>query len=178
LNIDIQKIVKETCVEMTRQFKLQGILMNIKFSPYQKTEQLLYNYMNFKQVIEEKNQVISDIQNYGVKNRSKDITRFSTAGKSMIVTDKVQEQIESLESSIVLTKQYIQIIDNALLKISGDAYYDLIRLRYFEGLNREELADHFGVDVATISRNKSRLINILKVHLFSDEVIADIFKTT
>lgn len=160
---------------MTRQFKLQGLLLNIKFSPYQKTEQLLYNYMNFKDVIAEKEQHIDFIKEMGVQNRSKDITRFSN-NNQFYSNDRAEEQIESLEYSIALTKRYIKTIDNALLKIKDDPYYDLIKMRYFEGANREEIADYFGVDVATVSRNKSRLINTLKVHLFSDEVITDIFK--
>lgn len=175
MKIDIQRIIKDTCFEMTRQFKLQGLLLNTRISPYQKTEQLLYNYKNFKQVIEEKQNHISFIKEIGVQNKSKDITKFS-GNSQFYSTDKAEEQIESLEYSIILTKQYIQIIDDALCKIDNDPYYDLIQLKYFENKTREELAEYFDVDVATVSRNKSRLINKLKIYIFPDEAIADIFK--
>lgn len=48
-------------------------------------------------------------------------------------------------------------------------------MKYFEGKTREEIAEHFDVDVSTISRNKNRLINLLQIRLFSDEVIYQIF---
>ena len=176
--LDIQKIIKDTVSEMLFELKKQGLMKDTKHTPFQKTEQLLYNYMNFKQIIIDKQKHIDFIKENGIQKKSKSIVSYS--GNHQLDTrndfEKVEEQIEALENSIMITKRYIEIIDAALSKLEDDNYYDLIRLRYFEGKTREEIADYFNVDVATVSRNKNRLINILKIHLFSDEVICEIFR--
>ena len=70
---------------------------------------------------------------------------------------------------------FIKMIDIALNEIEDDPYFEIIRMKYFEGKTREEMAEHYGVDVRTISRNKNKLINLLQIKLFSDEYILQIF---
>ena len=175
--LDIQKIIKDTISEMLFELKKQGLMKDTKHTPFQKTEQLLYNYMNFKQVIIDKQKHIDFIKENGIQKKSKSIVSYSGNHQVDTRTDdeKANEQIEALENSILITKRYIAVIDDALSRIANDKYYDLIRLRYFEDKTREEIAEYFDVDVATISRNKNRLINTLKIYLFSDETIKEIF---
>lgn len=175
---NLKEIIKEANSELLNDLKKQGFMKDSKHTSFQKTEQLLYNYMNFKQVIIEKEKHIEFIRQAGIQKRSKSITSFT--GNHQLDTrtdnDKAEKQIEAIENSIIITRRYIEIINKALSRIEKDNYFDLIRLRYFEGKTREEIAEYFNVDVATISRNKNRLINILKIYLFSDEVIAEIFR--
>ena len=91
------------------------------------------------------------------------------------MSDIPEEKIEMIEFSISTTRNFIRIIDDAVAMLKDDYYYDLIRLRYFEGRTREEIAEHFDCDVTTVNRNKNRLINLLQIRLFSDEVIQQIF---
>lgn len=175
-DLEVKETIETTVKTMVLELKKQGLLKEGK-NPFQKTEQLLYNYMNFKAAIQEKENYIRFIQENGIQKKSKSITSYGGNGSFEIQTDedKRLNQIETLANSIMITRKYIEIIDEALSKISDDKYYSIIRMRYFEGKSREQMAEHFDVDVATISRNKNRLINILKIHLFSDEVIAEIF---
>lgn len=177
LKVDVKQIIKDTVSEAILELKKQGFIKNNKQTAFQKTEQLLYNYMNFKQVIADKQRAIELIRQEGIQQRSKSIVNFTGSHQLDMRNDfeKAEEQIKALENSIRITKRYIEIIDAAIKKLEGDNYYDLIRLRYFEGKTREEIAEYFNVDVATVSRNKNRLINILKIHLFSDEVICELF---
>jgi len=69
----------------------------------------------------------------------------------------------------------IEKIDAALNDIKNDIYFDIIPMTYFKGMTREDVAEHFNTTERTISRNKGRLINILKVKLFSDDVIYELF---
>lgn len=136
--LDIQKIIKDTVSEMLFELKKQGLMKDTKHTPFQKTEQLLYNYMNFKQVIIDKQKHIDFIKENGIQKKSKSIVSYS--GNYQLDTrndfEKAEEQIEALENSIMITKRYIEIIDAALSKLEDDNYYDLIRLRYFEGKTR------------------------------------------
>ena len=178
LKVDIQKMFEDSATKLILDLKKQGLMQDGKHTTFQKTEQLLYNYMNFKAAIEDKHKHIDFIKRNGIQKKSKSITSFggNTSFEVMTDSDKEQDQIESLEKSIIITKRYIEVIDDALSKNANDKYYDIIRMRYFEGQTREKIAEHFEVDVATISRNKNRLINLLKISLFSDDVIREIFR--
>lgn len=79
------------------------------------------------------------------------------------------------ESDQPYTQKLVTKIDNALESIKDDIYYDVIPLVYFKDETRENVADHFRTTVTTISRNKVRLVNKLKVVLFSDDVIYELF---
>ena len=78
-------------------------------------------------------------------------------------------------NKVFKSKNFIKIIDNAIDMLKDDPYFDIIRMKYFEGKTREEMAEYYDVDVSTISRNKNRLVNLLQIRLFSDEVIYQIF---
>lgn len=73
------------------------------------------------------------------------------------------------------TKRIVKRIDLALKEIDADIYYDIIPMYYFDQMTRESIAEHFRTSERTITRNKSRLINLLKVKLFSDDVIFELF---
>lgn len=72
-------------------------------------------------------------------------------------------------------KKLVIKIDLALNDIKDDIYFDIIPMTYFQDMTREEIAEYFNTSERTISRNKGRLINILKVKLFSDDVIYELF---
>lgn len=182
----IKEVSNKTIIEETAQaaaekvvleFQKKGLLKDSKQSAFQKTETLLYNYNNFQEAIKEKRKQIKEIKSYGLKQKSKSITSF-TSGNNFASSDREEmeeEKIKHLESSIQLTKNLISLIDKSLEKLHDDEYYEIIPLKYFENKKLEDIASQFNVDVSTISRNKSRLINILKIYLFSDEVVNEIF---
>lgn len=73
------------------------------------------------------------------------------------------------------TKQLVKKIEIALDEIKGDIYYDIIPMIYFENRTREDIAEHFNTSTKTITRNKNKLVNQLKLRLFSDDVIFELF---
>ena len=75
----------------------------------------------------------------------------------------------------IKTQKLINIINKALNDIEDDYYFDIIELIYFKNKTREEVTEEFGVEVKTITRNKIRLVNKLKVILFSDDTIIELF---
>ena len=72
-------------------------------------------------------------------------------------------------------KKFVDIIDNALTQLYDDLYYDIIPMIYFEKKSREEVAEYFDTTTTTISRNKRRLVEKLKVLIFADDVIYELF---
>ena len=176
-NKTIEKYIDNTIQKYTFDLKRQGLLKDNKRTPFQKTETLLYNYNNFKAAIKDKLEQIETIHEQGVPNKSSDIITFSNNPTYEIKSDfdKAEEKIEAIEQSIQTTKNFIKVIDAAIDMLKDDPYFEIIKLKYFEGKTREEIAEIFEVDVSTISRNKNRLVNLLQIRFFSDEVIYQIF---
>lgn len=73
------------------------------------------------------------------------------------------------------TKILIDKMNEALGTIEDDIYYNVIPMFYFENETRESIAEYFDTTVTTISRNKTRLVNALKVILFSDDFIYELY---
>ena len=174
IDCTVKKAVEQAVSEMKR----QNLVIEGKQTPFQKTETLLYNYNNFVAVVKDKEEQIAELKRFGMRKKSASITSFSgNTGLIEVKSDseKTEEKIEMIEFSISTTRSFIKIIDEAVNALKGDHYFDLIRLRYFEGRSQEEIAEHFDCDVRTVRRNKNRLINLIQIRLFSDEVIQHIF---
>ena len=73
------------------------------------------------------------------------------------------------------TKHLCKKIEIALEEIKDDIYYEIIPMIYFENRTREDIAEHFNTSTKTITRNKNKLVNQLKLRLFSDDVIFELF---
>ena len=170
----VQKAVTETVLELKR----QNLIVDGRQSPFQKTETLLFNYNNFVAAVKDSEEQIREIRNMGLAKKSKSITSFmGDTGYVEVKSDleKAEEKIEMIEFRIQTTRNFIKVIDDAVYALKDDPYYELIHLRYFEGRSRDEIAEYFDCDVKTVTRNKNRLINLLQIRLFSDEVIQHIF---
>lgn len=74
-----------------------------------------------------------------------------------------------------ITKNLISVLNAALKTIENDKYYDVIPMIFFENKTREDIAEHFDCEVKTVTRNKNRLVNQLRIIVFSDEVIKELF---
>lgn len=132
INQTVSATVNQTIIKL----KKAGMMKDNSRSSFKKTEDLLYSYVAFKDVI--------------------------ACGQ---FNDKVVSK----------TRDIVNLVDSALDKIRDDEYVGLIEMIFFEDKTREECAEYFGVEPITITRNKNRLINILKNYLFSDEVIEELF---
>lgn len=73
------------------------------------------------------------------------------------------------------TKKMITKLNEALKEIKDDQYYEIITMTYFENQTREYIAEYFNTTTTTVTRNKNRLINKLKIMIFSDETIREMF---
>lgn len=173
----IETTAQITAKEVVSELKRQGLLKNNRQTPFQKTETLLYNYNNFKNAINDKYEQIESIKCEGLPKKSKSIISFSGSASYEIKSDneKADEKIEAIEQSIQTTKNFIKVIDSTINMLKDDPYFEIIRMKYFESKTREEIAEYYNVDASTISRNKNRLVNLLQIRLFSDEVIYEIF---
>ena len=78
------------------------------------------------------------------------------------------------EANTAKANDLINEIDRALMHIQQDPYYEVIVMYYIEGVSREAIANSYNTTGTTISRNKRRLINKLKMILFADDSISEL----
>ncbi|MPN18338.1 hypothetical protein SDC9_165698 [bioreactor metagenome] len=172
----IDETIKYTTEAVVAELKKARMLKSLDKTSFQRTEQLLYNYKNFQKAIDDKWEQIEMIQQAGIKKKSKDITSWTSGSKySDVKTDmeQAEDQIRKLEAIIEKTTEYVEKIDWALEKIKNDPYFPLIRMKYIEGKSRENIAEYLNCDESTITRNKNRLINVIKIYLFSDDAMLE-----
>lgn len=163
---DIEKIAE----------KVAEKLSNVKkIDKYKETEAMLRAYSNYKIAIRKNIERIKDIEKNGLKETSK--KRFSENVQGGLkkyegIPEVEIERIEHLKEENLKMEKRMLRVENALLHICEDKYYDIIPLRYFKNYTIEEIADELNVDRRTIGRNRTRLIKELQYNLFP-EILLD-----
>lgn len=77
------------------------------------------------------------------------------------------ERAEGLEA--LLISHRIGRIKTALESVSLDPYYNLIPIRYFQGAKERTVATLCNCDKATVWRNRTRLLDVMALHLLGVE---------
>lgn len=150
-------------------------LIKSKDNTFKNVESLLYNYNNFKESIKDREEQIKDLKEYGLPEKSGSITSIIENAVYESKNEQIENAISSLNQNIYRTKVFIKHIDRVLGKIKSDPYYKIIDLKYFNNKGIEYIAEEMKKDTSTISRNKNRLINEIKVLLLPNEIISSIF---
>ncbi len=178
-NGDIKELIDEAVKANMKMLERKGFIKSKELTAYQKTEKVLYDYNDYVAAVKDKEEKIEDIKNYGLSKRSMSFIpmpsgSFSTNG-SRLEEDRENEAIAIIEKSIELTKRYITIINDALMKIDDDKYKEIIYKFYMEGNTCDEIANYYGIDPSTVRKNKSKLVRKISIHLFSNEVISELY---
>lgn len=144
---------------------------------YQQTEQLLYNYLGLKRIVEERKQEIADLRKYGVPKKCGGVTEYvqkgGLPGGIVLEEESVESAVANVQRSVEGTVAVIVLIDKCMAALKTDPYYPILEMRYFEGRTQEDIAIALGCNQATIARNKSRLVKELAMRLFPDKVTAE-----
>ena len=143
---------------------------------YQKCEQLLYNYNNFKKILEDHKKEIEDLRKYGVPSKTNgfDYNPHSNLPSGIVLEEeRVEAAVRNVEASVQDTVRVISMIDKCMASLANDPYYDILEMRYFEGRTQEDIALEFGCSQVTISNNKNRLIKELSMRLFPNQIIEE-----
>lgn len=145
---------------------------------YQKTEQLLYNYLGFKKIVAERMEEIEQIKKYGVPGKSGSIVEYSsrtgTVGQIVLPEETVESAIANVRANVQGTVDAIALIDKCMAALRNDPYYPILEMRYFEGRTQEDIALELKCSQVTISHNKNRLVKELSMRLFPNQVIGEL----
>lgn len=141
---------------------------------YKNTENLLNNLHLLKKSVQDMKKQIKDLKEYGAPK--------STNAVHVVVPNVIREdeneiidrRISNLRQSIHRTNSVINMINSILNDIRSDKYFMIIELKYFDKKTYEEIAEIMQCDISTVSRNKNRLINVIKVRLFPNTFIDEL----
>lgn len=146
---------------------------------FKSTEKLLYSFNALPEALKLINEEISKLE-----RDYKELKPTNIKTKTIILdednntyvygNESLETRISELKQIAAKTKSQIRIVKKALEKIENDKYYKIISLYYFDGLTQEIVAEKLDVSTGTISANRSRLINILKVYIFPDTFINEL----
>lgn len=132
--------------------------------------------MNVENLIQKvTNETIIKLKKSGLINDS-DKKAFKKTEEVLKNLQKYEEAVVVDKEGTIKTQKLINIIKTALKSIEDDPYYEIIIMFYLKNNTREEIAEYFDCDVKTITRNKRRLINRIKLIVFSDESIKELFE--
>lgn len=71
-----------------------------------------------------------------------------------------------LEAIIAADADEVETLEWALVNCAGDAYYQTVTGRYFEGLDDEQIAKLSHHNVSTVQRRRKRLVQHISVYLY------------
>lgn len=146
-----------------------------RIDKYKETEAMLRAYPNYKRIIEKNNERINDIIENGLGEARKRKREENVQGglkKYEGIPEKEIEKIEHLKSENLKMEKRMLRVENALMSIEGDKYYNVIYFRYLKEWTIEEIARELGVTEKTVGTNRTRLVKKLQFNLFP-EVLLD-----
>lgn len=174
VNLDevISKATKEAAKEMLQELKNNNYLKN-DISYFRRVELLLYSYNKLKSAVNQKDEDIEYIEKNGLPQKSGSIVIYQTGGGNISSEERYMQLIEKYKLEKIETEREIKRIDNALNKIKDDKYYRIIELKYLYAKDKvadEQIAEMLDRDQSTVTRNRKRLINSIKVILFPESI--------
>jgi hypothetical protein len=139
---------------------------------FRATENRLYAYpLIWSKVIGDKER-LEEIKTNGIPAGRKDIIRFMKAGQRLSSEDIQEAIIQDLSAEIARDECEVEMIEKALTFVENDPYASIIKSKYFEGKNDEEIAELVSCDGRTVRRNKNRLVKRLAVFLYGATAVA------
>lgn len=178
-NVISEEEIRKISKFIIEDLKKEKIFKSNKKDSFEKTEYLLYKYNQLPDAIKFLKDEIKKIE-----NESADIPKSSIKSSKLVLKDETQSYVygdEILESRIfelkqlvVKTRSYKRMVDKAMKIIESDEYYPIVEYIYFKNKTYDEIANEFGWSIGTISKHKSRLINVIKVYLFPESFLNEI----
>lgn len=133
---------------------------------FKATEKRLYAYPVLQAKKRDDEEMLEEVRQYGIHQKSPSITRFVRSGTRLDAEEIKQAVIIDLEATIAADQHEISRIEKALEQVADDEYKDIIQYKYFEQKPEDEIADLMHCAPRTVRAHKSRLVGRLSVFLY------------
>ena len=120
-------------------------------------------------------QTVAELKRAGMIRENR-LNSFQKTEKILFLYPQMKRNVSEYDfDGLKITTEFVNLIEEALKGISHDPYYEIIPMKYFSGFTHEQIAEHFDVQPAAISKQRKRLINQLRGVIFSDDFITELF---
>ena len=165
---------KEIIQIVIKELQERNLIHEVKNS-YANTEYILSNFDSLKKSIKDIEHQIDDLKTYGLQKSGKAAVVIGESNVIKIEEDKIiEDRINELRQSKHRTQAVINMVNSILNDLKQDEYYEIIKLRYFDDLKIEEIAEKLDCSDKTIRKHRKRLINTIKIRLFPNTVISEL----
>jgi RNA polymerase sigma factor (sigma-70 family) len=171
---DKKEIIQEVIKELKRK-KLFGITK----SSFNSTEKMLFSFSVLPDAIE---MIKTEIKK--LEKENKKIPKISTKSKTLVLREEhstyvygdetLETRISELKQIVELTNSQIRIVTKSLKRISREKYFDIIPKYYFENKTIPQIAEEMNCSIGTISENKKKLMDKLKIYMFPEKFIKEL----
>jgi DNA-directed RNA polymerase specialized sigma24 family protein len=163
--LTVEEIIQKTVIAQRVASERQGR------DVFKATEKRLYAYPVIKEKIRNDKERLEEIKTSGAPAGRKDIIRYMRSGQRLSPEDIQEALIIDLSAEIARNEHEIETIEKALSFIECDSYSPVVKYKYFDCKNDEEIADLLHCDITTAWRNKNRLVKRLSVFLYGSEAV-------
>lgn len=145
--------------------------MNYKeLSGYEKIKLILENYTS---LVDRLNYLKTNIGNVSLKhsyNYDRAVKGFYSEYLSDI--EKIEDIKEKRLMTIGLLEYFLHLVDSGIsyLKDLNFKHYEIIELYYIKGMKLKQIASKLGINPATVSKNKDKLIQEI-AHFHFDDIL-------
>lgn len=176
---DLENIIKETVKATILELGFGKQVPKQNKTAYQKTEQLLYNFRGFQRVVKEKQEQIEEIKKYGVPHKGSAVHTYcggSDAHGLSTEEETVDSVVYAVQMSVQDIEDVINMIKKAMLAMKNDPYYNILEMRYFDGMSQEDIAKALNCTQQNISYHKNRLVKELALRIFPNDVAKEMIQ--
>lgn len=138
---------------------------------FRATERRLYALPDIRAKLADDRETLADVRKYGVKNRSRSITRFMKSGVRLTPEEALTAVVADLEAEIASGEHEIDVMERALASIADDEYRLTVTGKYIDRLTDEQIAERIPCDPTTVWRNRKRLVQRLSVRLYGVDAV-------
>lgn len=171
--LNIEAIIKKAVSEGIEAGRRQA--EQVPVDTYRSTERRLRALPDLKDKVKKDKayleDLIEELQAYGLGRHSTDIVRFKRSGTMLSDEDIEQAMIQDMRAKIARDEYEINTVETALTPLTSDAYYRTIPAKYFEQLADDDVAAELHCDPSTIRKNRGRLVRRLTVRLYGSDAL-------
>ena len=141
-----------------------------ELSDYEKIKLILENY---PVLMDRLSYLKANIDNVSLKhsyNYDRAVKGFNSKYLSDI--EKIEDIKEKRLTTIALLEYFLHLVDSGIsyLKDCHFKHYEIIELYYIKGMKLKQIASKLGINPATVSKNKDKLIQKI-AHFHFDDIL-------
>ena len=135
---------------------------------FRKMEEVLINYPKYQKRIKME---MENLQNPQLKKSCGPSGQGGSNYDYKSEVEQIEELKQRISNNISRYEEIIFRIDECLSMVQDHKDYNFIRMRYFDKMTYEEIAEKLGVEVRTTYRIRNNILTALEIHFKTQRLI-------